>query len=271
MKPITQHELASLFAAMENVAARNAVAEPFGSTSGVTKQLHLLQECYETTGATNAFYSPARLTIDSNFIISEIDSGLSFLGYDTAAVLGHHLKHFLAAASIRDFANALPSQPFYLHLVDSVRNVVTVLCDPSHRFTLMIPDVNCPDEMVRRLYGDLVLQICGHSVRDLQLLQHVHDYILMHTTKPLPSSSQLAKMFFTNEQKLKELFRVMVGTSVYKFYNRTRLNHAHHLIENTQLPLVDIALICGFSRFRHFAGVFQKEFGYTAGDIRRRC
>ncbi len=101
------------------------------------------------------------------------------------------------------------------------------------------------------------------------LIQKVLDYIQNHLEEPLPSSKELSKMFGTNEFTLKESFRKLLKTSIYQFYNEERLKKAHLLIQQTGIPLKEIALMSGFYNYTNFYKAFKKRFNYPPSELKR--
>ena len=99
------------------------------------------------------------------------------------------------------------------------------------------------------------------------LIQKVQDYVLNHLEEKLPSTKELSKMFGTNEFTLKENFRNLLKTSIYQFYNDERLKKAHLLIQQTTIPLGNIAVLSGFNNYTNFFKAFKKKYGYTPSGI----
>jgi len=108
------------------------------------------------------------------------------------------------------------------------------------------------------------------SYSDIQLIQHVYDYILNHLDSPLPSLKELSQIFGTNDNKLKQGFKLLFKTSVYQFYATERLKRAHLLIQQTTIPLKRIATIMGFNTYPNFSRTFKKHFDYAPNAIQRR-
>lgn len=104
---------------------------------------------------------------------------------------------------------------------------------------------------------------------DAALLQKVYEYIIEHLDEPLPSTKELSKMCGTNEFKLKDSFRHFFKTSIYQFYNDERLKKAHQLIQQTSIPLKEIAFISGFNDYTNFYKAFKKKYGYSPSDLNR--
>ena len=105
---------------------------------------------------------------------------------------------------------------------------------------------------------------------DAELIQKVVEYIKLNLEDPLPTTSQFSKMFATNEFTLKDNFRKILKTSIYQFYNEERLRKAHFLIEQSALPLKEIALLCGFNEYPNFYKAFKKRFTIAPSELPRK-
>lgn len=105
--------------------------------------------------------------------------------------------------------------------------------------------------------------------QDEALLGKVHAYILDHLESPLPSIRELSRQFGTNERKLKEGFRHFFHNSIYQFYQEERLKRAHLLIQRREMPLAEIAELCGFSNYPSFCRAFRKHFGFAPSHLLR--
>ncbi|MNR00042.1 Regulatory protein PchR [compost metagenome] len=105
---------------------------------------------------------------------------------------------------------------------------------------------------------------------DVQLIQHVYDYILDHLDSPLPTLKELSQIFGTNDNKLKCGFKLLFKTSVYQFYTTERLKRCHLIIQQTTIPLKVIATTMGFNTYSNFSRAFKKQFNYAPNEIARR-
>lgn len=113
------------------------------------------------------------------------------------------------------------------------------------------------------------LNMALHHQSDTVLIQNVGEYILKNLENPLPSTSELSKMFNINEFKLKDSFRHFFSTSIYQFYTEERLKKAHLLILKTNIPLKEIAFISGYNDYTNFYKAFKKRFSYSPSDLKR--
>jgi len=63
-------------------------------------------------------------------------------------------------------------------------------------------------------------------------------------------------------------FRNRFGETPHRFVLRRRIERAKRLLTETETPLVEIALCCGFASQSHFASVFHRHVGVTPGRYR---
>lgn len=89
-----------------------------------------------------------------------------------------------------------------------------------------------------------------------------------NTEHPLPTAS-LARRVGISTRQLERQFMVHLGTSPGKFYRKLRLKKAYTLVSNTQMPVIDIAIACGFSSTSTLAQTFKAEYGKTPKQLRR--
>lgn len=101
------------------------------------------------------------------------------------------------------------------------------------------------------------------------LLRQVRLYILRNLHTELPSLKELGLIHRTNKTKLKEGFKNMYGTTIYRFHMEKRLDKGALLIRTTELPISIITQKCGFKDHSHFSKNFRKQFGKTPSQYRK--
>ncbi|RTY78568.1 AraC family transcriptional regulator [Flavobacterium sp. LS1P28] len=131
--------------------------------------------------------------------------------------------------------------------------------------------VNSITTILQELSSDATFVIKTNPKKQSEavVMQSIYDYILNHLEEPLPTLKKLAAMFASEEHKLKIGFRKYFNTSVYNFYHLERLKKSHLLIQKTEIPLKEIAFICGFSAYLNFYKAFKKHYGYAPSDLNR--
>ncbi|MER8440095.1 GlxA family transcriptional regulator [Mesorhizobium sp. M1312] len=88
-----------------------------------------------------------------------------------------------------------------------------------------------------------------------------------HIEDPLPLRD-IAKCVGRSQRQIERLFSQMLSASPMRYYLHLRLLHAKRLIEQTELPIVEIAIACGFASASHFSKCFRNAFGINPSGIR---
>lgn len=101
------------------------------------------------------------------------------------------------------------------------------------------------------------------SWRLRRVIEHLHDRIGEPVTL-----NELAAIAGVSTSHFAHAFRAATGEPPHRFHLRLRLDRAKALLTQDALPLVDIALICGFPSQSHFTTVFRRATGMTPGQWR---
>jgi transcriptional regulator GlxA family with amidase domain len=67
-----------------------------------------------------------------------------------------------------------------------------------------------------------------------------------------------------------ELFRREAGDSIHKLLTKARVRHAEAVLANSDLPIGEVALECGFATIQYFSRVFREVTGQTPNEFRRQ-
>ncbi len=84
------------------------------------------------------------------------------------------------------------------------------------------------------------------------------------------SVSDLANRLCVSERHLRRELRAELGTGPVQLATTRRLWLARTLLDQTSLPISDIAFAAGFASIRQFNDVFSKAFQATPSELRRR-
>lgn len=79
---------------------------------------------------------------------------------------------------------------------------------------------------------------------------------------PMSPASVAAEIGISTRQ-LERLFGKYLNTSPKKYFLEMRLDRAHHLLLQTEMSIVEVALACGFQSSGHFSRVYRIHFGVT--------
>lgn len=98
--------------------------------------------------------------------------------------------------------------------------------------------------------------------------RRVLDFIEAHLHEPL-GLSQLADVAALSQFHFTRSFRATTGMSPLRYVSARRVERAKHLLRASSLPLVDVALRCGFCSQAYMTTVFRKATGVSPGEYRR--
>lgn len=82
------------------------------------------------------------------------------------------------------------------------------------------------------------------------------------TLEDISSKANLSPGFFHT------VFKSIKGSTPSEYVIRIRLENAKDLLKNSDVPLADIALLCGFGSQAYFNYAFKKQSGLTPKNYR---
>lgn len=106
----------------------------------------------------------------------------------------------------------------------------------------------------RRVTGDLDVDTCIAQMQD-------------HIEEPLTIAEIVADLDIS-QRSLERKFHTHLGRSPNAYYRQLRLTKANNLLLNTQMPIHEVGLACGFPS--GFSGIYKQSFGKTPRDARNR-
>lgn len=98
--------------------------------------------------------------------------------------------------------------------------------------------------------------------------RRVLDFMHANLAEPV-SLAMLAHCAGYSEAHFSRLFRSRFGASPHHFLLQLRIEHARLLLRRGAMPLVDIALACGFANAAHFSRTFSRIAGQSPVQFRR--
>lgn len=84
------------------------------------------------------------------------------------------------------------------------------------------------------------------------------------------SRAELARTVKVSPRQLERLFRKYLGRTPTRFYLELRLDKARHLLQQTEMTVLDVALACGFVSASHFSKCYRERFVKTPRAERQR-
>ena len=96
----------------------------------------------------------------------------------------------------------------------------------------------------------------------------VISYINEQFAQPI-SSASLSAQFGYDEAYFCRKFKHVTGITVMRYIRILRMEQARNLLAETEKPVNDIALACGFSDAAYFANCFKAQYGVTPTMLRK--
>lgn len=106
----------------------------------------------------------------------------------------------------------------------------------------------------------------GHSHPKLE---EVATLMEANLQEPL-ALDDLASYAGLSRRQLERLFQRYVGCSPLKYYLELRLARARLLLQQTHMPVTEVALACGFVSPPHFTKCYHDHFGHSPSGERKR-
>jgi AraC family carnitine catabolism transcriptional activator len=92
--------------------------------------------------------------------------------------------------------------------------------------------------------------------------------IMMENIETPLSVDQLSQRLGFSSRQIERIFARNGFESPNKYYQKLRLNRARELIEQTKMPIAEIALACGYENQSHFGKNYKKIFGISPKAVR---
>ena len=98
-------------------------------------------------------------------------------------------------------------------------------------------------------------------------MDKLHGFLAAHKTGfKVPD---LASYLHMSESTLRRFIKQNTGRSLIEYNNEIRIGHACAQLINTKLPIIELAMDCGFENLSHFNRVFKKLKNKTPSQYRK--
>lgn len=97
-----------------------------------------------------------------------------------------------------------------------------------------------------------------------QILQYINEHYSENVTLDI-----LTTNFYMDKSYICRLFQKTMGISVINYLQYKRIIEAQKLLVNSDLPIIDICMDCGFNSVQHFYRVFKKITNLTPTQYKK--
>lgn len=207
------------------------------------------------------------LIINSN----ELHEGMSITKNFQALVMIFEMDSFS-----REIANCNVIFQSLVEKDEKIKELMECICDEENN-----KNVGYKLSMKGKIY-ELITYLLRHYVveslsdkesskrnKNLTRLNMVLQYIQDNYTEPIAIQT-LAELVHLSEYRFCHLFRESMGLSPLNYINEVRLKRAHHLLEQKELTVSEIALTVGFQDYNNFGRLFRKYYGCAPSAVWKR-
>src|SRR5579885_1153233 len=127
--------------------------------------------------------------------------------------------------------------------------------------------------LVREIADHLLLERSyprGSAEISHPLLAEAVEIMRQTVEEPLPLPA-IARRLGLSPRQLQRLFRRHLQSTPLEHYRLLRLGRAHALLQQTRLPVTEIAVSAGFSSPEHFSRLYRQAFGRPPSADRRQA
>lgn len=103
----------------------------------------------------------------------------------------------------------------------------------------------------------------------LSPIQKALQYLFQHYREN-PSSEEMAKICGYSESHFCRQFKNLTQKTYIEFLNTLKLNYAKVLLLSDNLPIIEVADICGFNSVSNFNRVFKQQIGIPPSEFIKR-
>ena len=164
--------------------------------------------------------------------------------------------------NLRSLAQVNELTPLYLEskILESIHLISKeIYSSPENAFTNQLN------------YGDIRIgkdRYVKLTASDANAIQKAYEILTKEACNP-PTISNLSKMIFLNEQKLKAGFSAKYHMSISEYTNSIRMTMAENLLSTTELSIDEISKMVGYNYCGNFVKMFKKVHGKTPLAFRK--
>lgn len=236
-----------------------------------THSIHNVEIMYVRSGRCRVITADQTITLNSGSYIILAKKCAHRLEAQSANIMNiEFYLHHIGNISLDDIAQAYPvfsqifSREVYVYRDNGgVCSALSELIDElqSHGTGL------CSELLFKRFLIELCRNHNRSSIGGVSYIGKTKDYIKEHLSEKI-TIDDIAQHIGLNRSYLQTLFKQHTGKTVIDYINALRIEKACFIIRNTNLPVIDVAIDCGFASRQHFLYTFKKHTGKTVREYR---
>ncbi|MHA0857343.1 response regulator transcription factor [Paenibacillus sp. CMAA1364] len=105
--------------------------------------------------------------------------------------------------------------------------------------------------------------------KDTLVFEQIRNFIEQHIDQDL-TLQIVADRFFYNPSYLSRLFKTKLNKNYITFVTEIRIQHAQKKLQNPELLITDICMMCGYKSYKHFVKMFRTITHMTPTEYRKQ-
>lgn len=145
-----------------------------------------------------------------------------------------------------------------------------VILELNQKLISSIADAHLVYDLCYRLQDNIEIftdNLFDPPEKSSRVVRDTVEYISKHFSEEI-SLAGAAEELHVNASYLSMLFRQVTGVTFKEHLNRVRVEEAERLLKNTDYPIIEIAVACGYRDQSYFTKVFKKYTGLTPRQYR---
>lgn len=105
---------------------------------------------------------------------------------------------------------------------------------------------------------------------DREFLDHLAEYVERHLGEGNLSSTTIASEFCLSPRQFSRRVKLLTGVDTTHYVRASRIARARQLLSQTDLPVQEIYLQCGFESANYFSRIFRSDVGVSPTEYRKK-
>ena len=119
-------------------------------------------------------------------------------------------------------------------------------------------------------YNEPAVKPKSRPQKSIQKTKQIICYIMEHYNEHL-TTSQMAEVCDFSESHFMKFFKSTIGITFTECVNSYRLSRASRLLLSDNMPIADIARLCGFDNISYFNRLFKRKYKITPTELRNQA
>lgn len=122
------------------------------------------------------------------------------------------------------------------------------------------------------LFKSLIIELCRNrtsaTLGGVVYISKAKEYINAHLCEKI-TIDDISEYVNLSSAYLQTLFKAHTDKTLTQYINGLRIEKACFILKNHNLPIIDIAIDCGFASRQHFMRTFKMHTGLSVGQYRK--